>query len=81
MQVNISRLVCRLCNTILIQKFQKCDQTEDKIKTFSKKLETSLAEYFPNYDFSGINGHRGEKVGKLKFKNCLFDGDGDHLKN
>ncbi|XP_063916256.1 uncharacterized protein Mtsh isoform X2 [Zophobas morio] len=63
------------------QHFKKCDQTEDKIKTFSKKLETSLAEYFPNYDFSGINGHRGEKVGKLKFKNCLFDGDGDHLKN
>lgn len=48
---------------------------------FSKKLETSLAEYFPNYDFGAINGHRGEKVGKLKFKNCLFDGDGDHLKN
>nr|XP_008197503.1 PREDICTED: uncharacterized protein LOC100142237 isoform X1 [Tribolium castaneum] len=63
------------------QHFKKCDHTEDKLKMFSKKLETLLAEYFPNYDFGSINGHRGEKVGKLKLKNCLFDGDGDHLKN
>lgn len=51
---------------------------ENQLDLFSKKLETCLVEYFPNYDFGNIIGHGKENVGKLKLKNSLFDIDREH---